>query len=185
MTAAQVTGHAARLRRAGETRVPLYVMDAGYDEAPVTWELREHLDRVQILVRVRNDRGMYRDPEPEPRRHGASRFECADPGTWDEPGQVLIREDDRYGLIIVMSWDGLRPKLACRGRFETMDKPPIIRCHLIRITVEKLPNGRAAPGPLWLWWAGPGRPDLDLCARSYLHRFDMEHTWRFAKTGLG
>ena len=52
----------------GETRVPLYVMDAGYDEAPVTWELREHLDRVQILVRVRNDRGMYRDPEPEPRR---------------------------------------------------------------------------------------------------------------------
>ena len=72
--------------QAGETRVPLYVMDAGYDEAPVTWELREHLDQVQILVRVRNDRVMYRDPAPEPPPAGPAppplatdRFECARP----------------------------------------------------------------------------------------------------------
>ena len=25
-------------------------MDAGYDEAPITWDLRDHLDQVQILV---------------------------------------------------------------------------------------------------------------------------------------
>jgi hypothetical protein len=191
VTAAQILAHAARLRWAGETRVPLYVMDAGYDEAPVTWELREHLDQVQVLVRVRNDRVMYRDPEPgprrpgRPRRHSTDRFECADPGTWAEPDQAMIREDDRYGLITVMSWGGLHPKLACRGHFQAMPRPPVITCHLIRITVEKLPNGRAVPGPLWLWWAGPGQPDLDLCARGYLHRFDMEHTWRFAKTALG
>ncbi len=36
VTAAQILAHAARLRRHGETRIPLYVMDAGYDEAPVT-----------------------------------------------------------------------------------------------------------------------------------------------------
>ena len=191
VTAAQIMAHAARLRRAGETRVPLYVMDAGYDEAPITWELRDHLDRVQILVRVRNDQVMYRDPAPEPgrpgrpRRHGAGRFGCADPGTWGEPDQVMIREDPRYGLIAVMSWGGLHPKLACRGHFQAMARPPIITCHLIRITVEKLPNGRAVPGPLWLWRAGPGQPDLDLWTHGYLHRFDMEHTWRFAKTALG
>ena len=163
VTAAQILAHAARLRQAGETRVPLYVMDAGYDEAPVTWELREHLDQVQILVRVRNDRVMYRDPAPEPRRpgrprrHGQDRFECADPGTWGEPDQVMIRDDDRYGLMTVMSWGGLHPKLACRGHFEAMARPPIIKCHLIRVTVEKsLSGGRAVPGPLWLWWAGPG-----------------------------
>jgi len=190
-TAAQVLAHAARLRRAGETRIPLYVMDAGYDEAPVTWELREHLDRVQILVRVRNDRVMYRDPEPEPRRpgrprrHGQDRFECEDPGTWGEPDQVMIRDDDRYGMVTVMSWGGLHPKLACRGHFEGMDKPPIITCHLIRITVEHLSSGRAVPGPLWLWYAGSGLPDLALCARGYLHRFDLEHTFRLAKTALG
>jgi hypothetical protein len=38
---------------------------------------------------------------------------------------------------------------------------------------------------LWLWWAGPHLPGLDLCARAYLHRFDLEHTYRFAKTALG
>ena len=98
---------------------------------------------MQILVRVRNDRVMYRDPVPEPgrpgrpRRHGTDRFECQDPGTWGEPDQVMIREDDRYGLMTVMSWGGLHPKLACRGRFQTMPKPPVIKCHLIRITVEK------------------------------------------------
>ena len=43
-------------------------MNTGYDEAPLTWELREHLDQVQILVRVRNDRVMYRNPVPEPRQ---------------------------------------------------------------------------------------------------------------------
>ena len=36
VTAGQILAHAARLRRAGETRIPLYVMDAGYDEAPLT-----------------------------------------------------------------------------------------------------------------------------------------------------
>ena len=138
MTVAQILSHAARLRRAGETRIPLYVMDAGYDEAPVTWELREHLDQVQVLVRVRNDRVTYRDPDPEPRlpgrprRHGTGRFECEDPGTWGEPDQVMIREDDRYGLMTVMSWGGLHPKLACRGHFETMARLPIITCHLTR-----------------------------------------------------
>ena len=30
--------------------MPLYVLDAGYDEAPLTWDLRDHLDRVQVLV---------------------------------------------------------------------------------------------------------------------------------------
>lgn len=176
-TVAQILAHAARLRRAGERRTPLYVMDAGYDEAPLTWELCEHLDQVQILVRVRNDRVMYRDPEPcrpgRPRRHGQDRFECADPGTWGEPDQVMIRDDDRYGMVTVMSWSGLHPKLACRGHFEAMAKPPIITCHLIRVTVEHLSGGRVVPGPLWLWWAGPQMPDLDLCARGYLHRFDL------------
>jgi hypothetical protein len=62
--AAQVIAHSARLRAAGEAGIPLYVLDAGYDEAPLTWDLRDHLDRVQVLVRFRNDRVLYRDPPP-------------------------------------------------------------------------------------------------------------------------
>jgi hypothetical protein len=44
-----------------------------------------------------------------------------------------------------MSWGGLHPRLACRGHFQAMAKPPIITCHLIRITVEKLPAGARSP----------------------------------------
>ena len=45
--AAMIIAHAARLRAAGETGIPLYVHDAGYDEAPLTWDLRDHLDEVR------------------------------------------------------------------------------------------------------------------------------------------
>ncbi len=38
---------------------------------------------------------------------------------------------------------------------------------------------------LWLWWAGPGEPDLDLVWRAYVRRFDLEHTFRFLKQTLG
>ncbi len=170
------------------------MLDAGYDEAPLTWDLREDLDRVQILVRLRNDRVLYRDPPPRqpgkagrPRRHGSGtdRFECKNPASWGPADRELSLRDERYGQVSVMSWSGLHPKLFCRGRFAGFARPPIIRCHLIRVTVTRLPNGRAVPGPLWLWWAGPGAPDLDLCWRAYLHRFDIEHTYRFAKHALG
>lgn len=189
--AAQVIAHSARLRAAGETRIPLYVHDAGYDEAPLTWDLREHLEEVQVLVRIRNDRVMYRDPAPEPprrgrpRKHSAGRFECKDPATWGAPDQELALDEGRYGQVSVMSWGGLHPRLYCRGRFAGFRASPVIRCHLVRVTVEKLPSGRKLRGPLWLWWAGPGMPDLDLTWRAYLHRFDIEHTYRFAKHGLG
>jgi hypothetical protein len=175
--AAQIVAHAARLRAAGEAGIPLYVLDAGYDEAPLTWDLRDHLDKVQVLVRLRNDRVLYRDPPPRvpgragrPRIHGSGtdRLECKDPATWGRPDQELSLADGKYGQVSVMSWSGLHPKLFCRGRFAGLAKPPVIKCHLIRVTVTRLPNGRKVPGPLWLWWAGPGTPDLDLIWRAYL-----------------
>jgi hypothetical protein len=193
--AEQVIAHSARLRADGERRIPLYVLDAGYAEAALTWDLRDYLeDRVQVLVRLRNDRVLYRDPPPRipgragrPRRHGSGddRFECKNPATWGAPDRELSLDDERYGHVRVMSWGGLHPKLACRGRFGGFDKPPVIKCRLIRVTVTRLPNGRKVPGPLWLWWAGPGMPDLDLIWRAYLHRFDIEHGYRFAKHALG
>jgi hypothetical protein len=40
---------------------------------------------------------------------------------------------------------------------------------------------------LWLWWRGPvgTAPDLDLIWRSYVRRFDLEHTFRFLKQNMG
>jgi hypothetical protein len=66
------------------------------------------------------------------------------------------------------------------------DHPPIVAGTVIRVDVEHLPKpSPSPPKTLWLWWSGPGEPDLDLCWRAYLRRFDIEHTFRFVKSTLG
>src|SRR5213592_3596412 len=69
-----------------------------------------------------------------------------------------------------------------------MAPPPIVTGIVLRVRVAHLPKptGRAKK-TLWLWWSGPAglAPDLDLCWRAYIHRFDVEHTLRFAKNTLG
>ena len=84
------------------------------------------------------------------------------------------------------AWHGLHPKLHGRGRWAGHDEPPIVRGSVIRVEVEHLPKPtRGVKKTLWLWWSGPGVPDLDLCFRAYLRRFDIEHTYRFVKSTLG
>ena len=46
-------------------------------------------------------------------------------------------------------------------------------------------SGASVLKTLWLWWSGPGEPDLDLCWRAYLRRFDIQHTFRFVRSALG
>ena len=57
---------------------------------------------------------------------------------------------------------------------------------LVLLQVERLPRQTRAPKDVWLWWQGPpgGTPDLARLWRAYLHRFDLEHTFRFAKETL-
>ena len=176
-------------RLGDEGAVPLFVFDAGYDPIALGAGLAQA--RAQILVRIRSDRLFYPDPAPappgtlgRPRRHGA-RFACADPASWPAPDAALTSDDPRYGAVEVEAWGGLHPKLHGRGRWAGAT-PPIVRGTVIRVAVEHLPkrDGRAAK-TLWLWWSGPGLPELEVCWRAYLHRFDLEHTFRFAKGALG
>ena len=96
--------------------------------------------------------------------------------------------DSQYGRVEVTARAGLHPKLAHRGRWQQTKLTPIVTGTIIRVQVEHLPKptGRANK-TLWLWWTGPAgpTPDLDLCWRAYIHRFDVEHTLRFAKNTLG
>lgn len=57
---------------------------------------------------------------------------------------------------------------------------------MIRIQVERLPGNRA-PQDLWLWHTAPCDTvfDLDLLWKTYLRRFDLEHTFRLLKGMLG
>ncbi len=186
-TAGQVAALVGRLGSGGA--VPLFVFDAGYDPIALSGDLA--WVRAQILVRIRGDRLFYADPVPSrpgtagrPRRHGA-RFACADPASWPAPDAELTSSDTRYGQIEVAAWKGLHPRLQNRGRWVGAHAP-IVRGTLIRVVVEHLPRPTArAKKTLWLWWSGPGAPDLEVCWRAYIHRFDVEHTLRFAKHTLG
>ena len=173
--------------------VPMFVFDAGYDPIAISDELAA--SRAQVLCRIRDDRVFHSAAPPRPNRppgtggrpprHGA-RFKCSQPATWTEPADRLVTTDPRYGTITVAAWNDLHPKLWRRGHWIDHDHPPIVNGTVIRVEVEHLPKPTArAKKTLWLWWSGPDRPDLDLCWRAYLRRFDIEHTFRFAKNTLG
>jgi hypothetical protein len=170
--------------------VPMFVFDAGYDAIAIGAELADV--RVQTLTRISSKRVFHPDPAPRPdhtvgrpRRHG-ERFALSEPATWPDADAELVTHDPRYGDVRVQAWGGLHPRLHGRGRWAGADAPPIVRGTVIRVEVEHLPKPTArAVKTLWLWWSGPGQPDLDVCRRAYLRRFDIEHTYRFAKGTLG
>jgi hypothetical protein len=169
--------------------VPTFVFDAGYDPIALTHELAD--TRASLVVRIRDDRVFYTTPDPapgrtgRPRRHG-DRFGCADPASWPEPDQTLTAEDPRYGTVTVTAWSGLHSRLAHRGHWSQHEQTPIVTGTVVRVHVEHLPKPTArAKKTLWLWVAGAGPLDLDTAWRAYLRRFDIEHTYRFAKNTLG
>jgi hypothetical protein len=168
---------------------PMFVFDAGYDPIALSVGLGDQ--RVQVLVRIKSDRVFYADPAPRrtgargrPQRHGR-RYKLSEPKSTPKCDAALELHDHRYGTVRVRAWHNLHPKINGRGRWAGT-KLPIVRGSVIRVDVERLP--KPFPGSkktLWLWWSGPGEPDLSLCFRSYLRRFDIEHTYRFAKSRLG
>ena len=178
----------------GTTATPLFVFDAGYD--PV--KLQQGLEKCpcQILVRLRAGRRFYGDPglcDPpahvgRPRRHGP-KMKCSDPSTWPEPSAEYRCEDAGYGSVVVRAWAELHPKVDNHEGRGSRGPLPIVVGTLILVEVERLPRGerRRKPRVLWLWWHGPEgtAPDLDLIWRSYVRRFDLEHTFRFLKQSMG
>lgn len=170
--------------------VPLFVFDAGYDGIALGHGLAD--SRAQVLVRIASTRVFHPDPEPRtdrargrPPRHGP-RFMLSNEETWTVPDRELTTTARRYGKVKVSAWHNLHPKLHGRGRWRDWEEPPIVKGSVIRVEVEHLPKpaGRIKK-TLWLWWSGDAEPDLDLCWRAYLRRFDIEHTFRFVKGTLG
>ena len=185
--ATQIRALLARLPAGGP--IPWFVFDAGYDSAQLTLDLAEV--PVAVLVRLRSDRCFYHDPPPRPpgtggrpRRHGA-KFAFADPTTWPTPTATLIAQDDQYGTVTVQAWSGLHPKQRRHPGHGSGGPRPIVRGTVIRVQVQRIPAKTRPPKVLWLWWAGPGQPDLDQAWRAYIRRFDLEHTVRFCKQTLG
>jgi DDE superfamily endonuclease len=146
------------------------VFDAGYDPVALTVDLAEL--RAAVLVGIRSDRVFYADPPQRPpgttgrpRKH-RQRLACQDPATWPAPVAALATTDDQYGQVVVQAWSGLHPKLGRRGRWAAAVVPPVVRGTVIGVQVSRLPKPSGPVKVLWLWWAGPGRPDLDVVWRA-------------------
>jgi len=181
------------LGRLGKGEVlPLFVFDAGYDPVKVQQGLEG--SPCQILVRLRAGRRFFGDPSlagppaktGRPRRHGP-KMKCNDPSTWPEPSAEHVCEDAGHGRVRVRAWAKLHPKVQNHEGRGGRGLLPIVVGTLILVEVERLPRGerRREPRVLWLWWHGEGEPDLDLLWRSYVRRFDLEHTFRFLKQSMG
>ncbi|HVB90616.1 MAG TPA: NF041680 family putative transposase [Acidimicrobiales bacterium] len=176
-----------------DEEVPLFVFDAGYDPIAIGHDLADV--RCEVLTRIRDDRVFCGDPPLRPNRpsetggrpprHG-KRFKCSDRRTWRKPDDSLVATDPRYGTVRVQAWHGLHPRLGRRAHWAGFDAPPIVKGSVIRVDVAHLPKPTSrSKKTLWLFWSGPGEPDLDRCWRAYLRRFDIEHTFRFMKGTLG
>jgi hypothetical protein len=196
VTAAQLREVVERLRAAGHWKdgdLPiLIVLDAGYDVVRLAFLLADL--PVELLGRMRSDRVLYFPPPPQPPgkagrkpKRGAE-FKFADESTWPTPAHTTTSATSRYGQAVARSWGRLHPLLSRRSAWA--DHPagelPVISGTVIRLQVDHLPGDRD-PKPVWLWWSGTDATaaDVDRLWRSFLRRFDLEHTFRLFKQTLG
>ncbi|MFJ2675878.1 NF041680 family putative transposase [Streptomyces sp. NPDC087525] len=195
ITAGQLRGVVERLIAAGQWQAGdphiVIVSDAGYDVTRLSWALRDL--PVELVGRVRSDRVM-RLPKP-PRIHGVTgwppkhgpEFRFTKPETWPEPAISTVTDTTHYGKAETQAWDRVHPRLTHRSFWLDHDgELPLVEGTLIRLNVEHLSKEREAP-PVWLWSSKTGATpdDVDRFWQAFLRRFDLEHTFRFAKQTLG
>jgi len=174
-------------RRLPPAATPLFVFDAGYDVTALTHALVD--EPVALLVRLRRDRCFYGPPPPDkaptgrPRRNGA-KFRCDDPATWPTPTAEHTCVDVQYGTVTVQAWGDLHTVVRSPLAERTYGPRPHVTGTVLRVTVTRHAGRARTALELWLWWQGPGTPDLDLLWRAYLRRYDIEQMFRFLKQTL-
>jgi hypothetical protein len=154
---------------------PVVTLDSGYDLETLA---RADVD-ADLLVRLIKSRVVYRTPERRagrgrPRLHGEA-FRLTDERTHGQPQYSTHVDHPLYGTVHIDIWTSLHVSGAPDAPFS-----------VIRVQVERLPNMKLSPQPLWLAWIGGPLPiDLSVLWRWYLRRFTVEHAFRFFKQTLG
>lgn len=166
---------AVRTAQAAGTPRPVVTLDSGYDLETLA---HAQVD-ADLLVRLIKSRVVYRVPHQHPGRgrprlHGEP-FRLADDQTHGQPQRSTHLDHPLYGTVQIDVWTDLHVSGAPDAAFT-----------VIRVQVERLPNKKLPPRPLWLAWIGGPLPaDLSSLWRWYLRRFTVEHAFRFFKQTLG
>lgn len=127
-----------------------------------------------VLVRLRRDRVLYREPPPyngrgRPKVHG-ERFVFKEPDSWGVPDQHLKFNDPHWGKVELQYWSGLHARQAPDTPFGVL----LAQVHLER---------EQPPQALWLAWQGPAWPAYALW-RYYQMRWSIEPSIRWRKRQL-
>lgn len=166
---------AVRRAQATDAPRPVVTLDSGYDLETLARSTVE----ADLVVRLAKHRVVYRTPEQQPGRgrprlHGQP-FRLADEDTHGQPQHSHRLSHAAYGEVRIDVWTNLHVTGAPDAPFS-----------VVRAQVERLPNKKLAPRPLWLAWIGGPLPaDLSVLWRWYLRRFTVEHAFRFFKQTLG
>ena len=161
---------------AGGRGAPLVILDAGYSAAALTAALAGQ--PVHLLIRLASGSVFYTDPvtwpgkKGRPGKHGMAVACHNDPGQANpEPDESLVLPGTPlYGTVRVSAWHQVHPLIhGDRGWFAGRDgELPVLRGTVLRVKVERLPDGRAPHKTMWLWHAGPSPLSLDELWRAYL-----------------
>lgn len=121
-----------------------------------------------------------------PPKHGPE-FRFTRPETWPEPAVTTRTATANYGKAVTQAWDRVHPRLTHRAAWlDHEGELPLIEGTLVRLEVEHLSKGRAAPAvSLWSSKTGATDADVDRAWHAFLRRFDLEHTFRLFKQTLG
>lgn len=137
-----------------------------------------------IVVRVRQDRILYRNPQqPEKRKRGrpkvhGKRFAFKEPDTWETPDEVSTLEEAKFGEVKLERWNNLHGK-------NDLDVPMDMIRASIHLERDKPPK------PIWLAWQAPDTIPKSLIVnvqtiwQAYVHRWPVEPGIRFRKQYLG
>jgi hypothetical protein len=142
------------------------------------------------VSRVRSNRTVYRQPEPEAGNPGSGHptwfgeaFRLPDATTWHEPDETVELPYPSYRghpqTLHIQAWRNI----LMRGKRDCpMPKYPFT---LVRISVLNA-DGKPVFRPLWLIVGGQRRAELSLAQiqDAYHRRSDIEHFFRFAKQRL-
>jgi len=154
---------------------PISVWDSEYGCAPFV--LKTANIPADILVRLRSNLCLWGEPgaysgKGRPKKHG-DKFKLNEPTTWSQATSVLEINDPKLGRVCVSLWKDLHFRQAAT-------RPMLI------IRVERLDaqSNMRTSKPLWLAWVGEEMPPLEEVWCLYLHRFTIDHWYRFLKQRL-